>query len=86
MINEWIQKRVLWPLVMIIAGFGASFFLLSLAMQTLPAGTAYAVWTGIGAAGSSLFGMLWYQEPANAGRSLSIIIILVAVIGLKLVG
>lgn len=86
MINEWLQKRALWPLAMIALGFGASFFLLSLAMQTLPAGTAYAVWTGIGAAGSALFGMLWYHEPANGGRLLSIAVILAAVVGLKLVG
>ena len=86
MINEWIQKRALWPLAMIGLGFGASFFLLSLAMQTLPAGTAYAAWTGIGAAGSAIFGMLWYREPANVGRLLSIAVILGAVVGLKLVG
>lgn len=85
MINEWIQKRVVWPLFMIAAGFGASFFLLSLAMQTLPMGTAYAVWTGIGAAGSALFGMLWYKEPANTGRLISIAVILASVVGLKLI-
>jgi paired small multidrug resistance pump len=73
-------------LSLLILGFGASFVLLSLAMKTLPMGTAYAVWTGIGASGGAVIGMLLYGESRDFRRILFIFLILGAAIGLKITG
>ena len=73
------------PSAVVLAGAAASFWLLSLAMRVLPAGTAYAVWVGIGAAGTALFGMLLLGEPASAARLACIVLIVAGVLGLKLV-
>ena len=62
----------------------ASFWFLSLAMRSIPVGTAYAVWTGIGAAGAAIVGVALYREPATAVRILSIAAIIGGVVGLKL--
>ncbi|NTV92371.1 MAG: multidrug efflux SMR transporter [Chlorobiaceae bacterium] len=62
---------------------GASFWLLSAAMKTIPVGTAYAVWTGIGAAGVALAGMLLFQESRDITRMLCILLIVAGVIGLR---
>ena len=67
---------------MVVAGV-ASFSLLAMALKTLPVGTAYAVWTGIGAAGTALFGVLVRGEPATALRLGAIALIVVGVIGLR---
>jgi quaternary ammonium compound-resistance protein SugE len=75
----------LWPSVWTIVLMIASFVLLSIAMNRLPAGTAYAVWTGIGAAGTALLGILILKEPASAARLACIGLIVAGVIGLKLV-
>jgi len=64
----------------------ASLSLLSLALRTLPVGTAYAVWTGIGAAGTALAGIVFLGESAEAGRLVSIVLIVAGVVGLRLVG
>ena len=61
-----------------------SFWLLGLAMKSLPLGTAYAAWTGIGAVGAAILGMVFFKEPATAGRILCIAAILGGIIGLKL--
>lgn len=63
-----------------------SFSLLSLALRSLPVGTAYAVWTGIGAAGTALVGIVMLGEPANAFRLVSITLIIAGVAGLRLAG
>ncbi|WP_026701304.1 DMT family transporter [Salibacterium aidingense] len=68
-----------------ILGFGLSFIFLALAMETLPMGTAYAVWTGIGASGGAVLGMIWYGERKNLFRISCIFIIIAAVAGLKLI-
>lgn len=60
-----------------------SFWLLGLAMKSLPVGTAYAVWTGIGAVGASVLGILLFKEPATAGRILCIAAIVGGILGLK---
>jgi len=73
----------LWPSVVTISAMAASLLLLSIAMRTLPVGTAYAVWVGIGAVGAATFGILMLGEPANMARIFSIALILVGVIGLK---
>jgi quaternary ammonium compound-resistance protein SugE len=61
-----------------------SFWLLGLAMKSLPLGTAYAVWTGIGAVGAAVLGMVLFKEPATATRILCIAAIIGGIIGLKL--
>lgn len=61
----------------------ASFALLSQAMKTLPMGTAYAVWTGIGALGAVIVGILVFREPATAGRIFFLSLILIGILGLK---
>ncbi|MEV0091814.1 quaternary ammonium compound efflux SMR transporter SugE [Streptomyces sp. NPDC050738] len=65
------------------AGIVASMFLLSQATKTLPIGTAYGVWVGIGAAGAAVFGMVVLGEPATAARIFFVCLLLVAVVGLK---
>lgn len=74
------------PTVAFIAFAGASFTLLSIALRTLPVGTAYAVWTGIGAAGTAAVGMLWLGDPATTLRILSVLLIIAGVVGLNLAG
>ena len=74
----------LWPSVVTVAAMAASFLLLSLAMRTIPVGTAYAVWTGIGAVGVAIVGMLVFGEPRELVRLASIGLIVVGIFGLKL--
>lgn len=62
-----------------------SFFLLNKAIQTIPMGTAYAVWTGIGAVGTVIVGMILYKEPADFWRLFFILLLIGSIIGLKLV-
>ncbi|MEU9183088.1 quaternary ammonium compound efflux SMR transporter SugE [Streptomyces sp. NPDC048484] len=71
------------PSVLTGAGIVASMLLLSYAAKTLPIGTAYGVWVGIGAAGAAVFGMAVLGEPATAARIFFVCLLLVAVIGLK---
>ncbi len=75
----------LWPTVGTVAAMVASMGLLGLAVQSLPIGTAYAVWTGIGTVGTALIGILWLGEPATALRLLCIGLIVAGILGLKLV-
>ncbi|RYZ73555.1 MAG: multidrug efflux SMR transporter, partial [Proteobacteria bacterium] len=63
----------------------ASFFFLSVATRTIPLGTAYAVWTGIGAAGTALVGILFYKDPASFARVGLLALLILTVIGLKFV-
>ena len=74
----------LWPSVWTLIAMIISFWLLSVAMNRLPAGTAYAVWTGIGAAGTAVLGILVLKEPASVARVMCILLIVSGVIGLKL--
>ena len=74
----------LWPSVFTLVTMVISFWLLSVAMNRLPAGTAYAVWTGIGAAGTAILGIVYLKEPASAARIACIVLIVAGVIGLKL--
>lgn len=74
----------LWPSVVTgISGIG-SFYLLMLAIRTLPLGTAYAVWTGMGAVGVALIGVFWFKESADWIRLASIMFIVIGIVGLKL--
>ncbi|HZG61656.1 MAG TPA: quaternary ammonium compound efflux SMR transporter SugE [Anoxybacillus sp.] len=72
------------PSVITIAGMIISFYFLSLATKVLPIGTAYAVWTGIGAVGAVIIGMVFLNEPVNASRVIFLLLIVVGLIGLKL--
>ena len=74
----------LWPSVGTVAAMVVSVGLLGLAMRTLPVGTAYAVWTGIGAMGTVILGMVLFAEPATAARLFCLGLILAGILGLKL--
>ena len=73
----------LWPSVGTIAAMAISMGLLGLSLRTLPVGTAYAVWTGIGAVGTAVCGILLFGESAAAGRLLCLALILAGLVGLK---
>lgn len=73
-----------WPSLGTVAAMIASFFFLSIALKTLPLGTAYAVWTGIGAVGTTVIGLLFFGESRETLRILCILLIVAAIIGLKL--
>ena len=73
----------LWPSVATIGAMAASMYLLAVAARTLPIGTAYAVWTGIGAVGTAILGIVLFAEPAGAGRLICIGLIVGGVAGLK---
>ena len=73
----------LWPTVGMAVAGGISFYLLSIAMKSLPVGTAYAVWTGIGAAGTVVLGILFLKESSDLIRLISITLIIVGVAGLR---
>jgi quaternary ammonium compound-resistance protein SugE len=75
---------VLWPSVGTIAAIIVSMYLLGLAARTLPIGTAYAVWVGIGAAGTAVLGMVLLGEPVTALRLVFLGLLLVAIVGLKM--
>lgn len=75
----------LWPTVGTVLAMIVSVALLGLAMKTLPVGTAYAVWTGIGAVGTVVLGIALFSEPSSAGRLISLGLIVAGIIGLKLV-
>ncbi len=74
----------LWPSVMTAAGMVISLYLLSIALKQLPIGTAYAVWTGIGAVGTALIGIFFLGEPRDTARILSILLIVAGIVGLKI--
>jgi quaternary ammonium compound-resistance protein SugE len=72
---------IIWTVVSVII----SFYLMSLAVQKIPMGTAYAVWTGIGAVGVAIFGMLFLGESQDLARVFCILMIVSGIVGLKLV-
>ncbi|MEK5040431.1 DMT family transporter [Sporosarcina sp. FSL K6-3457] len=85
MINKLHKERNWQSLLFLILSFGASFIFLAYAMKTLPMGTAYAIWTGIGASGGALLGMIFYSESKDWKRLIFIAMVLGAAVGLKLV-
>ena len=74
----------LWPSVGTAALMAASFFLLALSLKHIPMGTAYAVWTGIGAAGTAIFGMLLLGESREAVKLVSLVLLIAGIIGLRM--
>ncbi|MEN1937347.1 multidrug efflux SMR transporter [Paenibacillus sp. 102] len=85
MINKLHKEKNWQSLVMLLLGFGASFVFLAIAMKSLPMGTAYAIWTGIGASGGAILGMILYGESKSVLRIMFISMVLGAAIGLKLI-
>jgi paired small multidrug resistance pump len=85
MINKLHKDRNWQSLLLLFTGFGASFLFLAYAMKTLPMGTAYAIWTGIGASGGAIIGMLLYGESKDWRRVVFIAMVLGSAVGLKLV-
>ena len=73
-----------WPTAATLAAIGLSFAMMAVALKSLPFGTAYAVWTGIGAVGSIVVGMLVYSESADPFRLLCLTLIVAGIVGLKL--
>jgi len=74
----------LWPTLGTIVAIGLSFAMLSFALKTIPFGTAYAIWTGIGAAGAILVGIFLFGEPADVFRVACLMLIVVGIVGLRL--
>lgn len=73
----------LWPSIWVFATMAISIWLLSIATRTLPLGTAYAVWTGIGACGAAILGMILFAEPCTVARCLCLMLIVSGIVGLK---
>jgi quaternary ammonium compound-resistance protein SugE len=73
----------LWPSVITVVLALGSFYLLSVAMKSLPVGTAYAVWVGIGAVGTAIAAVFLFQEPVNVMRVLGVLLILAGIAALK---
>jgi len=80
--NQGFSK--LWPSVVTVVFAVISFYLLMLSIKTLPLGTAYAVWTGMGAVGVAILGIFLFQESAGLFRLLSIALVIIGIIGLKI--
>lgn len=74
----------LWPTLGTAAAMIVSLLLLGVAMKSLPVGTAYAVWVGVGAVGTAILGMVLFGEPVSLGRVLSLGLIVAGIIGLRL--
>ena len=74
----------LWPSVWTLLAMVLSVVLLGFSMKSLPVGTAYAAWVGIGAVGTAVMGIVLFQEPSNAMRLLSLLLIFIGIVGLKL--
>ncbi|WNE98064.1 multidrug efflux SMR transporter [Streptomyces luomodiensis] len=73
----------LWPSVITVAGLIVSMGLLSVAVRSLPIGTAYGVWVGIGAVGTALLGMVLFHEPVTPARVFFLLLLVVAIVGLE---
>ena len=83
MINRLHEKKNWQSLVLLLGAFGGSFLFLSIVMKTLPMGTAYAVWTGIGAAGTAIVGIVLFKEPADVWRLVFLTLLIGSIVGLK---
>ncbi|MGX6961441.1 DMT family transporter [Vagococcus xieshaowenii] len=85
LINKFNNEKSWQSVLYLLIGFGASFYFLNLAMNEITMGTAYAIWTGIGAAGGAVMGMLFYGEAKDWRRIICLFLIIGSAIGLKLV-
>ena len=73
----------LWPTIGTLAAMVVSFYLLALSLRQLPIGTAYAIWTGIGAVGTVILGIIFFKEPATVMRLACVALIVMGILGLK---
>jgi len=73
------------PTILTVSAMAISFWLLSIAIKTIPIGTAYAIWTGVGAVGVAIFGMLIFNESKEMLRIFCLLLIVSGIVGLKLV-
>lgn len=83
-INLYLRKRSIGWLLFLIVVFGGGFFFLSLALRDIQLGTAYAIWTGLGAAGAVLMGILFFKESADGKRIFFLTCIIAGAVGLKI--
>jgi quaternary ammonium compound-resistance protein SugE len=74
----------LWPTIGTVLAMVVSLWLLGIAMKSLPVGTSYAVWVGVGAVGTAIMGIVLLGEVANAGRLISLGLIIAGIVGLKI--
>ena len=82
-LSEGFTKPV--PSILFLLFAGLSFYLLTRAMRDIDLGTAYAVWTGIGAFGTAIIGMAFFKDPATTARIVLLLVLIGAIVGLKLV-
>ncbi len=85
-INLYIQKKSIGRLALVVMTFTFGFIFLALAMRDIPMGTAYAIWTGLGAAGAVLIGILFFKESASWKRLACLTLVIAGAVGLKLFG
>lgn len=85
-INLYIQKKSIARLLFMVVTFGLGFLFLALAMRDIPMGTAYAIWTGLGAAGAVLLGIFFFKESAGWKRIGFLTLIITGAVGLKVFG
>ncbi|KLT21756.1 sugE protein [Wolbachia endosymbiont of Armadillidium vulgare str. wVulC] len=71
------------PVVIILVSGSVSLYWLSLAMKSIPLGTSYAVWTGIGSIGAAIIGIMFFNDPVSFGRLLSLTLVILGIVGLK---
>ena len=76
----------LWPTVIVFVLGTLSFYLISLCVKVIPVGTTYVVWTGIGAVGGAIVGMVLFNEPRDVLRLVSIALVVAGIVGLKVSG
>ncbi|MFN8361575.1 MAG: quaternary ammonium compound efflux SMR transporter SugE [Candidatus Kapaibacterium sp.] len=80
--SEGFSKPI--PSILTVIGMILSFYLLSISLKTLPVGTAYSIWTGIGAIGTAILGMVLFHEPRDMARLVCMLLIVAGILGLKL--
>ena len=85
-INIFLQRKKLVWLLFVVITFSFGFLFLALAIKEIPLGVAYAIWSGIGATGSVLMGIIFFKEAASVGRMFFLSCIIIGVVGLKMVG
>lgn len=85
-INMFLQRKNLRWLLTLVLTFTFGFVFLALAMKEIPLGTAYAIWTGLGATGAVLMGIFFFKEPASFLRMLFLTCIITGAVGLKVIG
>ena len=75
----------LWPSLLVLVLVSISFYFIAKATETIPLGTAYAAWGGLGAAGTAIVGIFYFGEPVTFGRMLFLSMLIISIAGLKLV-